>query len=181
MRVVAGSATGLSWGLERGSGGGGAHASLSTAANADLNASAPKNFFFCNDSYSSILSAVPWVWSSPRFPLNYLALFIIQRLSWRQALGSQKENCFYTYKWKKAGRLKCKPLSFVGTWNLIYNFFAWLAYPLLHFCLIYLLLPFQFYFFSLGRNRMIRNTNPQKTNNVLKERENHTSGFQEQL
>lgn len=75
---------------------------------------APKNCFFCEDSFSSILSAVPWLWCSPRFLLNYLALFIIQRLSWRQALGSQKENCFYTFKWKKAGRPKCKPLRFGG-------------------------------------------------------------------
>lgn len=84
---------------------------------------------------------------APSHP-NYLALFIIQRLCWRQALGFPKENCFYTYKWKKAGPLQCSPLSFMWSWNSIYDFFACLAFLLYLFFIfvsfsILLLFPWQ--------------------------------------
>ena len=91
-------------------------------------APAAENFLSCEDSLSSVLNAAPWLWSSPSLlpHPNYLALFIIQRLCWRQALRFQKENCFATKKWKKkkkkkkkAGLLQCNPLSYEQSWNSI--------------------------------------------------------------
>lgn len=54
-----------------------------------------RGVFSCGDSYSSVPNTITWLCSSTGHP-NYLALFIIQRLHWRQALGSPKDNCFYT-------------------------------------------------------------------------------------
>lgn len=83
-----------------------------------LNASLHRaTFFSCEDSHSSVLCAI--LAKLPSHP-NYLALFIIQRLCWRQALGFPKENCFYSYKWKMAGRSQCNPFGFCaeGKFNL---------------------------------------------------------------
>jgi len=72
----------------------------------------PKTFFSCEDSHSSVLSAVALALAKVPSHPNYLAVFIIQRLRWRQTLGIPKENCFHTYKWKVAGHWQCNPLSF---------------------------------------------------------------------
>lgn len=39
-------------------------------------------------------------------------LFIIQRLSWSQALGFPKQNCFYAWKWKKGCLPRVRVLHF---------------------------------------------------------------------
>lgn len=119
-------------------------------------------FLFCEDSHSSVLlSAVPWcrlpakVSSRP----NYLAVFIIQRLCRRQEPGTHKENCFHTYKWKRAGRLRCNPLFCVDS---ISN---------RDLCISALFILFQFHLSSSGTNWPMRNTNPRKAN-VLSWRRN---------
>lgn len=137
-------------------------------------APAAENFLSCEDSLSSVLNAVPWLWSSPSLlpHPNYLALFIIQRLCWRQALRFPKENCFYTYKWKKKKKKRLDGCNVILSVMCRVEIQSTTSLPALHFCSIYFLFLFlfffQFYFSSLGRDRMMRNTNPRKTNIVLK-------------
>lgn len=92
-------------------------------------------------------------------------LFIIQRLSWSQALGFPKQNCFYAWKWKKG----CLPRV------RVLHFYEEVKFNLLPLCLSRvsaLFSLFRFLFLCVficcpDRNSVRRNTNPQQTTIIL--------------
>ena len=131
----------------------------------------PKKFFSCEDSHSSVLSTVSWLWSSPRF----LHIQIIQHcLLYRGYTGarrqdSQKKIVFIHINGKRLDA--CNVILSVLCGVEIQSTTSSPCPGYLHFCSIYFLFLFlfQLYFYSLGRKRMMRNANPPKTNIVLRE------------
>lgn len=109
----------------------------------------PKKFFSCEDSHSSVLSAVPWLWSSPRF----LHIQIIQHcLLYRGYTGarrqiSQKKIVFIHINGKRLDA--CNVILSVLCGVEIQSTTSLPCLGYLHFCSIYVLFLFLLQFYSL--------------------------------